>query len=104
MMFALLIPGKESVTVKNVDLYMAPLIEELQELWKRIDCLDGSQQNSKEKTFKLHGMLLWMVNDFPAYGLMFGQVTKRHRALDVRDPQRGNTTFQSVEKKCLLWA
>ena len=49
MMFALIKPRKESVTNMNVDVYMAPLIEELQELWKRIDCLDGSQRNSKKK-------------------------------------------------------
>ena len=29
MMLTLLIPGKESVTDKNVDVYVAPLIEEL---------------------------------------------------------------------------
>ena len=58
MMLTLLIPGKESVTNKNVDVYLEPLIEELQELWEGIDCVDGSQRNSDNNTFKLRGMLL----------------------------------------------
>lgn len=33
LMLILLIPGKESVTFKNIHVYLAPLIEELQELW-----------------------------------------------------------------------
>ena len=80
MMLTLLIPRKESVTDKNVDVYLAPLIEELQQLWEGIDCVDGSQRNSNSNTFKLQGMLLWMVNDFSAYGLISDQVTKGHKA------------------------
>ena len=80
MMLTLLIPGKESVTDKNVDVYLAPLIKELQQLWEGIDCVDGLQRNSDSCTFKLRGMLLWTVNDFPAYGLISGQVTKGHKA------------------------
>ena len=86
MMFVLIIPGKKCVTEKNVDMYMTPLIEELQELWMGIDYLDGLQQNSKEKTIKVHGMLLWTVNDFLTYGLIFGQVTKGHRICLVWGP------------------
>ena len=85
MMFAFIIQ-KKSVTYKNVDVYLTPLIGEFQELWKRMDCLDGSQQNSKEKTFKLYDMLLWMVTDFSAYGLSSNQVTKGHRVFHVCSP------------------
>ena len=98
MMLAIIISGKESVTDKNVDVYMAPLIEELQKLWKGIDCLDGLQQNSKEKTFKLHGILLWTMNDFPAYGLIFGQITKGNRACPVCDPNVATRRSKTLKK------
>ena len=35
-MLVLLIPGKESVTSDNIDAYLAPLIEELLQLWKGV--------------------------------------------------------------------
>ena len=102
MMLTLLIPGKESVTDKNVDVYLAPLIEELQELWKGIDCVDGSQRNSDDKTFKLHGMLLWTVNDFPAYGLISGQVTKGHRACPMCGPNVVTRRSKALKKNVYL--
>ena len=102
MMLALIIPGKESVTDKNVDVYMTPLIEELQELWKGIDCLDGSQRNSKEKTFKLHGILLWTVNNFPAYGLSSKQVTKGHRVCPVCGPNVVTWRSKALKKNVYL--
>ena len=39
-MLALLVPGKESVTLENIDVYLVPLIEELQELWGGVDAID----------------------------------------------------------------
>ncbi len=102
MMLALIIPGKESVTDKNVDVYMAPLIEELQELWEGVDCLDGSQRNSNAQTFKLHGMLLWTVNDFPAYGLISGQVTKGHRGCPVCGPNVATRRSKALKKNVYL--
>ena len=98
MMFALIMPGKKSVTDKNVDVYMAPLIEELQELWEGIDCLDGSQRNSNAQTIKLHDMLSWTVNDLPAYGLISGQVTKGHRGCPVCGPNVATRCSKVLKK------
>lgn len=64
------------MTDMNIDVYLAPLIEELQMLWEGVDCLDKSRKNSINEAFKLHGILMWTVNDFPPYGLISGQVTK----------------------------
>ena len=102
MMLTLLIPGKESVTDKNIDVYLAPLIEELQELWKGIDCVDGAQRNCDDRTFKLHGMLLWTVNDFPAYGLISGQVTKGHKACPVCGPNVVTRRSKALKKNVYL--
>lgn len=78
LMLALLIPGKESVKSENVDVYLAPLIEELQQLWEGIDAVDASAESVNRK-FTLKAMLMWCIHDFPAYGLVSGQVTKGHR-------------------------
>ncbi|XP_058006773.1 uncharacterized protein LOC110657485 [Hevea brasiliensis] len=56
-----------------IDIYLQPLVEELRELWETgIDTFDAyAQQN-----FKLHAVLLWTINDFPAYGNLSGWSTK----------------------------
>jgi len=36
LMLALLIPGKKSVKNRNIDVYLAPLLEESQLLWKGV--------------------------------------------------------------------
>jgi hypothetical protein len=51
-MLSLIIPRKESVKDANMDTYMAPLIEELQELWRGVIAFDVSAKVSKQ-IFKL---------------------------------------------------
>ena len=61
-MLTLLIPGP-STPGKDMDLFLRPLVEELEELWKDgvlvHEAVDG-------KGRKVCTALLWMVNDFPA--------------------------------------
>ncbi len=52
VMLSLIIPRKESVKDANMDTYMAPLIEELQELWRGVIAFDVSAKVSKQ-IFKL---------------------------------------------------
>ena len=54
-MLALLIPRKESVTSGNVDVYLAPLIEELQQLWEDVDVVDAYAE-SVNRNFRLIAM------------------------------------------------
>ena len=75
IMLALVIPGRESVTWENIDVYLTPLIEELLELWKGVPAIDVSEDPPRQH-FKLRALLLWCIHDFPAYGLTCGQVTK----------------------------
>ena len=62
IMLTLLIPGP-STPGKDMDLFLRPLVEELEELWKDgvlvREAVDG-------KGRKVCTALLWMVNDFPA--------------------------------------
>ncbi|XP_074322972.1 uncharacterized protein LOC141659931 [Apium graveolens] len=60
-------PGNE------IDVYIQPLIAELKELWAvGIETYDARLDN----TFKLHASLLWIISDFPGYGILSGWSTK----------------------------
>ena len=71
-MLSLLIPGPSS-PLNDIVVYLQPLIEELKELWD-----DGisTYDVSSNENFKIHAALMWMINDFPTYGDLFGWSTK----------------------------
>ena len=71
IMLALLIPGKEPVTVDVFDVYLEPLVEELLELWAGVSAYDCTQPVGSE-VFQLRGMVLWTMHDFPGYGTVGG--------------------------------
>jgi hypothetical protein len=71
MMF-MLIPGPKSPGM-NIDVYLQPLIDELIELW--VKGVETWNEDKKEKFF-LHVLLLWTINDFPAYAMLSGWSTK----------------------------
>ncbi|TYK01408.1 uncharacterized protein E5676_scaffold29G001060 [Cucumis melo var. makuwa] len=64
----LLIPDLRSLG-REIDVYLQPLIEELKKLWtfgvRTYDSLTG-------QFFQLYAALLWMINDFSAYGDLLG--------------------------------
>ena len=68
-MLTLLIPGPKS-PVKDIDVYLKPLIDDLKELWKipgipTMDAVIG-------KEFNMRAMLLWTINDFLARSSLSG--------------------------------
>ena len=65
VMLSLLVPGKYKV--KNMDVYLEPLIEELQELWKGILVEDISRALST-RSFHVKEILMWTMHDFPGFG------------------------------------
>jgi ssDNA-binding Zn-finger/Zn-ribbon topoisomerase 1 len=71
-MLSLLIPGPKGPG-NNIDVYLQPLVKELQELWfDGIETFDAY----KKETFKLHAAVMWTINDFPAYANLSGWSTK----------------------------
>ena len=76
IILAMLIPGPKSVTSEHFDVYMAPLIDELLDLWTYgIYCKDiANYKNSS--AFILRAMVIWTIGDFPAYGMLAGCTTK----------------------------
>ena len=71
-MLSMLIPGKNSPG-NNIDVYLQPLIDELKDLWEKgVETWDAKEK----KNFNLRAILLWTINDFPAYGMLSGWSTK----------------------------
>ncbi|XP_021819878.1 uncharacterized protein LOC110761654 [Prunus avium] len=72
LMLTLLIPGPKQPG-NDIDIYLAPLIDDLKDLWNNgVKVYDAF---SKEM-FNLKSVLMWTVNDFPAYGNLSGWSTK----------------------------
>ena len=64
----------------DIDVYLAPLIEDLSKLWvEGVDVYDGNAH----ETFKLRAMIFCTINDFPAYGNLSGYSVKGHHACPI---------------------
>ena len=91
---------------------LAPLIEELQRLWKGVMTTDGSvleKASSSEESiystnpnFNLRAILMWSIHDFPAYGLLAGQVTKGYRGCPLCGPHVSTRRSKSLGKNVYL--
>ncbi|XP_050255283.1 uncharacterized protein LOC126701217 [Quercus robur] len=69
---SMIIPGPTSPG-NNIDIYLQPLIDELNQLWENgVETYDVSLGQN----FRLHAAILWTINDFPAYAVMSGWSTK----------------------------
>ena len=83
IMLSLIIPGKKSVTGENFDVYLQPLVEELQILWGTgVQTEDASMYNGSRR-FNMKAILLWTMHDFPAYGIVAGCVTKGYKGCPI---------------------
>ncbi|MCO5578738.1 hypothetical protein L7F22_032583 [Adiantum nelumboides] len=71
LILSLLIPGKRKV--KDMSVYLAPLIEELQDLWTGIKVVDNSRKG-RRKVFNARAILMWTMHDYPGYGDGFYKV------------------------------
>nr|GEV82066.1 hypothetical protein [Tanacetum cinerariifolium] len=81
-MLSLLIPGLESPG-NNIDVYLQPLIKELNDLWN-----DGLEtyDKFKDETFKMYATLTWTISDFPRKTCYMDH----RRFLDAQHPWRRN--------------
>ena len=77
-MLALLIPGPKSPG-KDFDVFMQPLMEDLQKLWKGVPTRDALAP-PKAHLFNLRAAVLYCTHDFPALGTMSGRVTSGYNA------------------------
>ncbi|XP_018475621.1 uncharacterized protein LOC108846934 [Raphanus sativus] len=68
IMLTLLIPGPQQPG-NSIDVYLEPLIDDLQHLWSTGELVYDALTRS---TFTLRSMLLWTISVFPAYGNLAG--------------------------------
>ncbi|XP_028084013.1 uncharacterized protein LOC114285184 [Camellia sinensis] len=70
------IPGLQALG-RDIDIYLRPLIDELKELWE-----DGvvMYDTSTRASFRMHAIVMWTINDFPAYGNLSRWSTKGYLA------------------------
>ncbi|KAL3696626.1 hypothetical protein R1sor_010702 [Riccia sorocarpa] len=82
LLLALIIP------VKNIDIYLEPLVEELQQLWDGVDDVyDGrTEQIGRNRWFTLKGVLLWTMHDYPGYAQVSGFQTSGYAACPTCGP------------------
>jgi hypothetical protein len=71
MFLSMVIPGPSSL-VRNIDVCLRPLIDELAQLWS-----SGAltYDISRKQNFLMRAALMWTINDFPAYGMLSGWST-----------------------------
>jgi hypothetical protein len=80
MLLKLLIPSKDQVKSENIDVYLQPFIDELQELWQLgVPTWDLSKQPN-DQLFNLRAMVIWTIHDYPGYGLFLGCAYQGYKA------------------------
>ena len=78
-MLSLLISGPRQPS-KNIDVYLSPLVDDLKTLWEKgVETYDVHLR----EVFTLKAILLWTINDFPAYGKLAGCTMKGYYACPI---------------------
>ena len=82
MFLLVIVPGPDNPK-HNIDIYLQPLIAELKLLWS--ECVMTFDVSTKQN-FQLRAVLMWTINDFPAYAMLWGWSTTGKKAcLDCMD-------------------
>ena len=94
---ALLIPGPKSPG-KDFDVFMEPLVEELQMLWRGVPTRD--LYSSPPAEFILRAVIIWCIHDYPALGTMSGRTTHGYNACVRCD--RNPLSYTILRKVCYI--
>ena len=70
LMLALLVLGRRQV--KNMDVYLQPLLDEFKQLWEGIQVYDVSRPIPIERSCMLYGICASMTHDYLELGVFFG--------------------------------
>ena len=62
LMLALILPPRRQV--KNMDVYLQPLVYEFKELWEGIHGYDVSRPNPIERSLTLYGICAYTIHDY----------------------------------------
>ena len=83
---AILIPGPKAPTAENIDVFLAPLVHDLLRLWEGVPAVNMAKREGQRR-FTLRALLMWTVNDFPAYGLLSGQQVYGYKGCPLCGPE-----------------
>ena len=83
----------------DIDVYLAPLIDDLKTLWDEgVKVYDAYRQEE----FNLRAVLLWTINDFPAYGNLSGFSVKGYKACPVCQEKTCSEYLKHSRKICYM--
>ncbi|CAL2256913.1 unnamed protein product [Prunus armeniaca] len=99
MMLTLLISGPKQAE-NDIDVYLEPFIDDLKSLW---DGIRGVYDAHIREYFTLRCVLLWIVNDFPAYGNLSGCVVKGYKACPICSDDTPSHRLKTGHKICYIW-
>ncbi len=85
ILLALLIIRKDSMTLENFDVYLQPLVDELQKLWIGVYTYDVLKPLGS-RSFTLEVGLLWTIHDFLRYGIVVGVTHQGYCACPICGP------------------
>jgi hypothetical protein len=95
---SLVISGPKSPGM-DIDVYLQPLIDELQELWNvGVRTFDVSNR----KHFMMRAQLMWTINDFPAYADLSGWPTRGVKACPCCMYSTRSTWLKHGKKYCFM--
>ena len=83
---AMLIRGPNSPIADNIDMFLQPLVQDLLKLWTGILAMNMCKPEG-ERRFTLRAMLIWIVNDFLAFGLLSGQQVHGYKGCPLCGPE-----------------
>jgi hypothetical protein len=99
VMLSLLIPTKLRLTGSNFDVFIQPLVDELQQLWSRRGVLTRDARASMGMcNFNLRAVLMWTLHDFPAYGLLSGLTTADFKGCPICSPHTTSRRSKILRK------
>ncbi|XP_028058404.1 uncharacterized protein LOC114262247 [Camellia sinensis] len=94
----LLIDGPSSPG-NNIDVYLHLVVDELKELWENGVDTDDVETN---QMFRMHAVLLWTINDFPAYAILSGWSTKGTLACPCCNTHTQSRYLKNGRKLCYM--
>ena len=79
VLLSVIMPGKKSVKGEQWDMYMEPVLEELRLLWSTGVLIRDASRRYEDSFYYLRACLMFTINDYPAYGIVSGLVTKGYK-------------------------
>lgn len=99
MMLTILVSGPHEPG-NNLDVYLQPLIDDLKKLWEEGE--PNVYDASSKSHFTLKTVLIWTINDFPAYGNLSGCVNKGYMCCPVCGDDTVGQYLSHGRKMCYL--